>query len=98
LKGEIKMATQKEMRTMREEMLEKLQEVSFTGYEVVGIVKDGFLLFHEEKMTYIVIKPIVKKEDFDAQDSLEEYAEKIAAQKERELEKARKAEKRKEKD
>jgi len=92
------MATQKEMRTMREEMVERLQEVKFPKYEVVGVVKDGVLLFHEEKMTYAVLKPIVKKEDFDAEDALQEYAEKVEAQKERELEKARKVEKRKKED
>jgi hypothetical protein len=88
------MATQKEMRTMREQMVEVLSGVGFAGYTFEGVVRDGVLLRHEENETYVVLKPIVKKEEFDAEDALEEYAEKVAKAAEREKEKAEKAAKR----
>ena len=87
------MLNQKEKIEMRKNVIEFLLDVEFPNYEVLGVITDGILLQHVENEGYIVLKPIAKKDDFDADDALAEYAEKIKAREEREAEKARKAKK-----
>lgn len=91
------MATQKEMREMREAMVTSLQEIAFTEFEQVGVVVEGVLLQHKTTGAYMVLKPIAKKETFDAEDALAEYEEKVAKALEREAEKAEKAKKKEKK-
>lgn len=79
------MATQKEMRQMRVDLIEQLMEKELAGFEVVGQISDGVLLQTEDG-TYAVVKPIIKKEGFDAEDSLAEFEEKEQARIEREQE------------
>ena len=91
------MATQTEMRTMRTEVIELLASETLQGYEYEGIISDGVLLYHAELDTHIVLKVIVKKEGFDAEDELASYQEKQDAIAEKLAEKAEKAAKRAEK-
>jgi hypothetical protein len=91
------MATQKEMREMREAMVTSLQEIVFAEFEQVGVVVEGVLLQHKATGAYMVLKPIAKKETFDAEDALAEYEEKVAKAIEREAEKAEKAKKKEKK-
>ena len=85
------MATQKEMREMREEVITLLETSGVEGYEVQGIITDGILLYNEGFDTYVVLKPIVKKEGFDPEDALQEYEDKQKAKEEREKAKLEKA-------
>lgn len=81
------MASQKEMKAIREYALELFETVEFEGFEVVGQIVDGMLMKHlGEEESYVVFKPIVKKESFDVEDALAEFAEKEAARLEREAE------------
>ena len=87
------MLNQKIKLEMRKNLIEYLEKVEYPNYQVLGIITDGILLQHVENEGYVVLKPIVKKDDFDADDALAEYAEKIKAREEREAEKAKKAKK-----
>ena len=84
------MLTQKEKQQIREQIFEQLQNFPYAGFEVEGVITDGILLYHAEKDAYVVIKPIVKQESFDAEDALAEYQEKLKNRIERELKKAEK--------
>lgn len=79
------MATQKEMREMRVNLIEQLMEKELTGFEVVGQISDGVLLQTPDG-TFAVVKPIIKKENFDSEDALAEFEEKEQARLEREAE------------
>ena len=85
------MATQKEMREMREEVINLIENTEFANYVFEGIVTDGVLLYNEGLDTYVVVKPIVKKEGFDPEDALQEYEDKQKAKEEREKAKLEKA-------
>ena len=85
------MATQKEMRAIREEIIGLVQELDFEGYEFEGIITDGLLFQHQALETFVVLKPIVKKEGFDFEDALLEYQEKQQARLDKEKEKLEKA-------
>ena len=89
------MANQKEMRTVRETLINFFNEIEIPNFTVEGQTKEGILLHNTEFDCYAVIKPIVKKEDFDPEDALAEYEEKLQAQLEREKAKEEKAKKRK---
>lgn len=89
------MATQKEMREMREDIITQLGEtVEFEGFEPVGQIVEGMLYMNAKTESYLVLKPIAKKESFDAEDALAEFAEKETARLEREQEKLQKKAKR----
>lgn len=60
-------------------------------YEFVGMGTEGAILRDRTADTYIVLKAIAKGLDFDADDAMEEYAEKQARAIEREQKKAAKA-------
>lgn len=87
------MLNQKIKLEMRKNLIEYLEKVEYPNYQVLGIITDGILLQHTENNGYVVLKPIVKKDDFDADDALAEYEEKVKArqQKEKEKEKKKKA-------
>jgi len=85
------MLNQKIKLEMRKNLIEYLEKVEYPNYQVLGIITDGILLQHTENNGYVVLKPIVKKEDFDADDALAEYEEKIKARQQKEQEKKKKA-------
>ena len=60
------------------------------NYEFVGMATEGMILRDKANDTYIVLKAIAKAVDFDADDAMEEYAEKQAKAIEREQKKAAK--------
>ena len=91
------MATQKEMREMRENVINQLSEIEIVGFEYVGQITDGVLLHNTDLDSYLVLKPIAKKEDFDSEDALEEFEDKQAKALEREQARLEKAVKRAEK-
>ncbi len=83
------MRKQAEMKETRENVIENIiNTFDLEGFEVVGRVTDGIL--NKDKNGYVVIKPIVKKDGFDAEDALLEYEEKQEALKQRELDKKNK--------
>ena len=59
-------------------------------YEFVGMATEGAILRDKATDTYIVLKAIAKAVDFDADDAMEEYAEKQTKAIEREQKKAAK--------
>lgn len=85
------MANQKQMRELRELIMHDLMNTEFPGFTFEGIVTDGVLLYHSEADSFIVIKPIVKKEGFEAEEALQEYQDKLVARAEKDAEKAKKA-------
>jgi hypothetical protein len=85
------MLNQKIKLEMRKTLIEYLEKVEYPNYEVLGIITDGILLQHTENNGYVVLKPIVKKEEFDAEDALAEYEEKLKARQQKEQEKKKKA-------
>lgn len=91
------MATQKEMREIREEVITIVENLNIEGYVLEGIITDGVLFLHEGLDTHVVLKPIVKKEGFDFEDALQEYQDRQAAKLEREKERLIKAQERAEK-
>lgn len=98
------MATQKEMKEMREDILAQLNDkIDFDNFEQIGQITDGMLYFNKATDGYLVLKPIAKKEGFDVDDALQEFEDKEKARIEREQAKAQKvskakAEKEKEED
>ena len=84
------MLNQKIKLEMRKNLIEYLEKVEYPNYQVLGIITDGILLQHTKNNGYVVLKPIVKKEDFDANDALDEYEEKIKARQQKEQEKKKK--------
>lgn len=60
------------------------------NYEFVGMATEGMILRDKGNDTYIVLKAIAKAVDFDAEDAMEEYAEKQTKAIEREQKKAAK--------
>ena len=84
------MATQKEMREIRENVIEQVQEVEFENFQQIGQIVDGVLLFNLKTQSYLVLKPIAKKDSFDADDALIEFEDKEKARIERETAKAEK--------
>ena len=91
------MATQKEMREMRENVINQLSEIEIVGFEYVGQITDGVLLYNTDLDSHLVLKPIAKKEDFNPEDALEEFEDKQAKALEREQARLEKAVKRAEK-
>ena len=85
------MLNQKAKLEMRKNLIEYLEKVEYPNYQVLGIITDGVLLQHTENNGYVVLKPIVKKENFDVDDALAEYEEKIKARQQKEQEKEKKA-------
>ena len=85
------MANQKEMREIRERLVNGVQNMEFEGFEFVGLVVDGVLLQDVKSGAFAVVKPIVKKEGFDADEALQEFVDKESARLEREAERAKKA-------
>ena len=85
------MANQKEMNQIRNEAVELFINGTFDGFELVGQVVEGVVFKHVALDAFVVFKPIVKKEGFDVEDALAEFAEKQVARAEREAEKAKKA-------
>lgn len=80
------MRKQTEMKETRENVIENIiNTFNLEGFEVVGRITDGILI--KDNNGYVVIKPIVKKDGFDAEDAILEYQEKQEALKKRELEK-----------
>ena len=84
------MATQKEMKEMREEVITQIQELEFENFQKIGQIVDGVLLFNLKTQSYLVLKPIAKKDSFDADDALTEFEDKEKARLEREKTKAEK--------
>lgn len=85
------MLNQKVKVEMRKNLMEFLGMLEFPDYQVLGIITDGILLQHTTNNGYVVLKPIVKKDEFDADDALAEYEEKIKARQQKEQEKEKKA-------
>ena len=70
LKGKCEMTRkQSEMVNTRNEIIEQLASGMIEGFEVVGIIPDGVLL--KNANGYAVIKPIVKKGNYDPADDLQ---------------------------
>ena len=89
------MASQKEMREIRENIITQLTEtVEFEGFEPVGQIVEGMLYLNEVTQSYLVLKPIAKKESFDVDDALQEFEDKEKARIEREQERLQNKEKR----
>jgi hypothetical protein len=84
------MANQKEKNALRERTLENMMNSTFEGLSVLGRTTEGVLLHETDEDLFIVLKAIVKKEGFDAEDALAEFVEKEKAREEREKEKAKK--------
>lgn len=87
------MATQKEMKEMRENVIGQLTEISFEGFTFQGQITDGLLYVDNASQGYLVLKPIAKKENFDGEDALQEFQEREQARIEREKAKADKVSK-----
>lgn len=85
------MLNQKIKLEMRKNLIEYLEKVEYPNYQVLGIITDGILLQHTENNGYVVLKPIVKKDDFDPDEALAEYEEKMKARQQKEQEKKKKA-------
>lgn len=85
------MASQKEMKAIREQALELFQSMEFEGFEVVGQAVEGVVMKYVELDAFVVFKPIVKKESFDVEDALQEFEDKARAAAEREAERLAKA-------
>lgn len=84
------MATQKEMRQYREDFIGTLTTIEFDGFEFVGITVDG-PAYENAEGDVVVVKPIAKKEDFDVEDAIAEFDEKLEARLEREKARLEKA-------
>ena len=74
--------TKKEEMRMREEIALAIQKMEVEGLDFEGEVVEG-LAFSCEDRTFI-IKTILKKEDFDLADAMEEFEEREAKRIERE--------------
>lgn len=74
----------KEMGVARETVYGVVGSVGFEamlaeiGYEVTGRGDEGLILRDKEADTYVVLKAIAKSADFDAEDAMEAYVDKIA--------------------
>ena len=84
------MANQKQMRELRENLIEQASNVNFAGFETEGLTNEGVLLYNAEVDAYAVVKIIVKKEDFDSVGALEDYVATLQARAEREAKKKEK--------
>ena len=89
----------KEMNTSRELVYEVVGTalegaVAGVDYEVVGRATEGLILRDVNTDLYMVVKVVAKAIDFDAEDAMEEYAEKAV----KAAEKAEKAKAKAEKD
>ena len=83
--------TKNEEMVLREHIAMDLQNLVTDGIEFEGRTTEGLAFSFEDRI--IVIKTIVKKEDFDVVDAMQEYEEKEKARLEREEKKRSKLEK-----
>ena len=83
--------TKNEELVLREQIGERICGMEIDGLVLEGRTTEGFAFSFDDRV--VVVKVIVKKEDFDLADALEEYEEKEKARVERESKKAAKLEK-----
>lgn len=88
----------KEMNVARETVYEVLgasleANLGAVGYEVVGRATEGLILRDVNTDLYVVVKAVAKALEFDAEDAMEEYAEKAVKAAEKEAKSKAKAEK-----
>lgn len=90
IKRDVKEAA--EAREMAYDIVQTATDQMFldTGFEIVGRATEGLIVRDRDADTYLVIKAIAKQLDFDAEDAMEEYAEKQERAKEREAKAAKK--------
>ena len=81
------MLNQKAKLELRKNLIEYLENEGYPDYDVLGVIAEGVLLQHLENGVHVVLKPIVKKDDFDPDEALAEYEEKLKAKEEREKKK-----------
>ena len=79
---------QSEMVSTRNEIIEQLATGILEGFEVLGIIPDGVLLQNENG--YAVIKPIVKKGNYDPTDDLQAIEDRRVREEEKAKAKAEK--------
>lgn len=73
----------KRMSEIREMAVASIQSLEVAGFKPIGRTSEGIVFENETTFEYFVIKPIVKKDGFDAQEAIEEYEEKQEAAKEK---------------
>lgn len=88
----------KEMNVARETVYEVLgtaleANLADVGYEVVGRATEGLILRDVNTDLYVVVKAVAKSLEFDAEDAMEEFAEKAVKAAEKEAKAKAKAEK-----
>lgn len=86
----------RERRELKANATNALSNVDFGNLdmEFMGFTVEGALFFNREKDVFMVATAVVKNDNFDAHDSLDEFEEREAARKEREVERqAKEAEK-----
>lgn len=66
----------KRMNEVREIAVESVKGLEVKGFECIGRSSEGLVFENAESAEYFVVKVIVKKEDFDAMEAIEEYEEK----------------------
>jgi len=92
------MMNQKEKNEARDLAMEKMaEETTFEGFEFQGRGKDG-LIFKTEEGDIMVVKAVMKKENFDWEDDIDAFEEAELKREAKAKEKAEKAAKRKEKE
>lgn len=83
----------KRMTEIRETAIEAIQSLEVPGFKPIGRTSEGIVFENEKTFEYFVVKPIVKKEDFDATEAIEEYEEKQEKAREKAEASAKKKEK-----
>jgi hypothetical protein len=83
----------KRMSEIREMAIESIQSMEVAGFKPIGRTSEGIVFENETTFEYFVIKPIVKKEGFEAQEAIEEYEEKQEVAREKAEASAKKKEK-----
>lgn len=89
------MATQKRAEEIRGIFGEVVAKLEVAGFEVAGRTKEGMAFQSGEEV--VIVKTIVKKEDFDLEDAMQEFLEAAVKRVERSQKHAEKVAKAKEK-
>lgn len=92
-RGNVKMASQKEMRQAKEDFTKATDQIKVDGYEFVGFGTEGGIFLNKDTDQYVIVKAVAKKEGYDAWEDIEAQEEKEAKALKREEKRKAKAEK-----